>query len=448
MAGVCANFHAAADAPHMTAPPRQRDRFAEDVELFVIDDEAVAFCAGTGELFALNMTATFIWLQVGDGSAPDEIARSLAQTFKVTLETARRHVREAVADCRAHGLIAGAGRPAAVSGDPFPPALPSISVDEPVPLLSPVHERSYAVLGSTFRVRYASDDQYAWVAPVFAHLAVAEAGVNVVDLLPLANGHVLRLDGRSVCRATAADRLAPLVHYVLMVTALRQLRGALLLHAGAMRTRFGDVLFCGAGGSGKTTLVAGLAVRGMGYLADDSVVLDRSHMGIHGLPFAMSVKTGGVAPLRAVYPMLDTLAEHRRPDGRSVRYLPPPEATARDSSTPSAPPRLVLFPKYVPGAECEPQPLSSVEALRRLTPLLARPAALSRADVDAMVHWIRQTPCYAVSFGAPNAAVGAINRLLVEGSERKSPNWDSVFCCGMRPARRRSRSIVSPRSCA
>ncbi len=40
------------------------------------------------------------------------------------------------------------------------------------------------------------------------------------------------------------------------------------------------------------------------------------------------------------------------------------------------------------------------------------------------------------------------NITLVEGSERKSPNWDSVFCCGMRPARRRSRSIVSPRSCA
>ena len=68
-----------------------------------------------------------------------------------------------------------------------------------------------------------------------------------------------------------------------------------------------------------------------------------------------------------------------------------------------------------------------------------RSGAILNADGESNAAAFRASVYSAAAFA---------NVKLVEGSERKSPNWDSVFCCGMRPARRRSRSIVSPRSCA
>ena len=56
-------------------------------------------------------------------------------------------------------------------------------------------------------------------------------------------------------------------------TALLQHRGLVTLHASAVCTRRGAVLFLGRSGAGKSTLAAALAVRGYEVLADDVVAV-------------------------------------------------------------------------------------------------------------------------------------------------------------------------------
>ena len=70
-----------------------------------------------------------------------------------------------------------------------------------------------------------------------------------------------------------------------MFAALLQQRGKATLHAGAVETRAGAVLFMGSSGSGKSSLIAALVERGYAMLADDGAAVAP---GVGGRPTALS----------------------------------------------------------------------------------------------------------------------------------------------------------------
>jgi hypothetical protein len=61
-------------------------------------------------------------------------------------------------------------------------------------------------------------------------------------------------------------------------------RGKIVLHASAVRSSAGAILFLGQGGQGKSTLAAGFAQEGMAILADDAVVLEEEGTQAFALP--------------------------------------------------------------------------------------------------------------------------------------------------------------------
>jgi len=61
-----------------------------------------------------------------------------------------------------------------------------------------------------------------------------------------------------------------------VLAALLQQRKLLVLHAGAIRTKRGAVLFIGPSGNGKSTLTAALSRLGYGIISDDVVAVDTS----------------------------------------------------------------------------------------------------------------------------------------------------------------------------
>ena len=77
--------------------------------------------------------------------------------------------------------------------------------------------------------------------------------------------------GREITVECAAGADAAAAAYLMgsALTALLQQRGLLTLHASAVCTERGAVLFLGKSGAGKSTLAAALAVRGYEVLADD-----------------------------------------------------------------------------------------------------------------------------------------------------------------------------------
>jgi len=78
-----------------------------------------------------------------------------------------------------------------------------------------------------------------------------------------------------------------------------QVFGFQTLHASAVLSPSGALAFCGASGSGKSTIAFGLSHLGMPQLADDAVVLslpgDAVH--VHPLPFAPRLRASAVGAL-------------------------------------------------------------------------------------------------------------------------------------------------------
>jgi len=78
-----------------------------------------------------------------------------------------------------------------------------------------------------------------------------------------------------------------------------QALGYQTLHASAVLSPSGAVAFCGASGSGKSTIAYGFSHLGMPQLADDSVVLSLSEAGVqvHTLPFEPRLRPSAVSAL-------------------------------------------------------------------------------------------------------------------------------------------------------
>ena len=129
-------------------------------------------------------------------------------------------------------------------------------------------------------------------------------------------------DGRHVVvdSPNGADSLAAAYLMGTVCTALLQQRGLVTLHASAVCTERGAVLFLGKSGAGKSTLAAALAARGYPVLTDDVAALQTLP---HGPPRVLS----GYPNLRLwsdAFDRLDLPAESRNPvrDGLD-KYLWP-----------------------------------------------------------------------------------------------------------------------------
>ncbi len=86
------------------------------------------------------------------------------------------------------------------------------------------------------------------------------------------------------------EQTAPLANFAAWSNAAC---GSVMLHAAAVGTATGGVLFCGPGGSGKSLLTLACAIRGLCTVGDDYVVLQPSgDAGFAALPYSRLAKQG------------------------------------------------------------------------------------------------------------------------------------------------------------
>lgn len=133
-----------------------------------------------------------------------------------------------------------------------------------------------------------------------ATIRVADVGGDRFDL---------RLPDRTISNVSLAEAVTHLVTGVSRL-ALDQDPHRLHLH-GATLSRGGcGVVVSAASGTGKTTLAGALAVRGWGYLSDETAMLSKTTRIVRGFAKPMSFKPGG-------FEVVPGLAEARIPFGDS-----------------------------------------------------------------------------------------------------------------------------------
>jgi energy-coupling factor transporter ATP-binding protein EcfA2 len=191
----------------------------------------------------------------------------------------------------------------------------------------------------------------------------------------------------------------------LVRVALERCRAFPALHAAAVDTEDGAVLFAGEAGCGKSTLVAALWAAGHDVRCDDTVVLDGADLRARPVTPYLCLKSGSWPHLDRFLPELACAPGFRRWDGRRARYLRLPEGDASPAV------RAIVFPTYRRGGRAA--------CCRRLDPATALARLLacidpigrrfSATDVERLVRWVARTPSFALEYGSTEDALRAVD---------------------------------------
>jgi hypothetical protein len=200
------------------------------------------------------------------------------------------------------------------------------------------------------------------------------------------------------------------VLFCLMQDGITQLNGTsttdLIFHAAALSYLDRGLILCGQSGSGKSSLTARLTAADMQYLTDEVISLPRAGSEISGLCRSIILKRGSAFIWKRWLPQENGFLQF---DDGSV-WIPPTLFNSTAIRNKVAP-RVLIFPRYVEGAQFQTERLSAANTLFRLlqslvnarnfpdhgmaaTTQLARQVnaySLIYSDIELAAQWIQQT---------------------------------------------------------
>jgi HprK-related kinase A len=185
-------------------------------------------------------------------------------------------------------------------------------------------------------------------------------------------------------------------------------RRFLLIHASSVEKDGKALILTGESGSGKSTLAALLAMRGWRFMGDEFALVDPVSGALHPFPRPTSLKNEAIAAMEAVAapdrfgPLLaDT------PKG-AIRHLVP-DAKALTAMHQSAPPALLLFPRF--GGAADVRDVGQAEAFVRLTQASTNYVALAEQGFSALTQLVQTVPTKAIDFPDGDTAVATVEQL-------------------------------------
>lgn len=184
----------------------------------------------------------------------------------------------------------------------------------------------------------------------------------------------------------------------------------LLFHAGALDAGGTGVLLPGASGSGKSTVVAGLARAGLGYLTDELAAFDLARGQL--LPYAkpITIKSGSFAVLADMDP--DRCgAPGAGPWAGEEWQVPVGADTGRRVGAACAP-GFVIVPRYVADAATCLTPLSDTEAFLSLALHAVNLLPHGAAGSEAVGRVASQCRCYALTMSDLDEACALVLDLV------------------------------------
>jgi hypothetical protein len=402
------------------ADPRARVRPTPAVELFLLDGAGLLLDPGSGDLLALSPTAAFLWCALEEEMAVGELVDAYARTFARTGPAAAREIGAALLDWAVRGLVEGSRAPAAQRSTPIARPAPGPSPSTPSAVT-----RQYEVLGTRFRVGFEALADAAAADEVLGHFAAcgAERTADAVCARET-SGAALWIDGVRRDAAPTAEGLVPMVKHALVAEAVNRHGFALYVHGAMLRSGDSALLLPAAPGSGKTCLSLALAAAGFDWHTDEMVLLAGEDLRAQGVPACPCVKEPAWPLVEPFVPELRARRVHRRADGKTVRYPPPPCDPRDPALARSWPVRWIVFPRYAAGGGTRLLRLDRVEALRRL---LAETPAM-RVDLDSpfvrrLVDWIAGVDCNALEFDGFEPATAALRAMVgaLEPHARRAP---------------------------
>lgn len=347
----------------------------------------------------VNSAAAIIWCLLPDVDTEEELVHRLVQDYAVDPTSIAEVVDHVLTEFAAQGLFVGTS--SSVELHPQVHRLPAGDHKLPPSLSILPNIHIFSLASQNFKIVYQDKGIGACLAELFGHLEDVELVGVFTEILVIAKpagGHDLYLAGKRRAADLQTNQVMPWISALVFEECCKALNEYQLIHAGVVVRDNKAILLPGCSGSGKSTLVAALAAKGWRYLSDELALIDVGGTVVWPFPQAMSIKAGSVSILDGYYPGLEALTEHRRIDGRAVRFVAPPiEKQLMDDAGPFEIAAL-FFPIYLPQVKVECLQLLPLEALQRLAAVGSSPRSLTDEDIEGLIYLADTLPCYLLYF--------------------------------------------------
>lgn len=195
---------------------------------------------------------------------------------------------------------------------------------------------------------------------------------------------------RSLAEDVAAKRLSP----------------AIVLHAGAVVRNSNAIVFPAIGGSGKSTLVAGLCSKGYSLVHDDILPLDNKGF-VHSVGQFIKLKPGS-------WPVLELLGTSAQVSAK-IPFGSTQVRTYRFPNRIHDSPflaRWLIVPKFDENATPKATQLSSLEALQALVRADSYfKLPIDNTKMDNIIGWVENLDCWSIEYPTMQDAIDLVRAI-------------------------------------
>ena len=376
-----------------------------------VDEELIIFDDRSKQLARMNQTATKIWELHEEKLSVDEIAQHLSEFYSVEKEVIISDVTNALNEWQVMGLIGEDNIPVAEEVDDVLGYMEEIDLGLEHKVVFQ-HVKSIKLLDSGFDVFASSAEITNILLPVISHYPETDNFTNTIKVIERDDCFLIIDGSKLVCSCDTIEEVAPVVNGHILVTSFLHVNSLSVFHAAAIYNNDGVVLLSAGSGSGKSTLTAALMCSGKQLFSDDLGVLTHDQK-IRPTPGCIGLKKGSWDVIEQYYPAIFKLATHHRQDEKIVKYLPPSSLPTSSQLENGEPVKAIVFPSYSPEHNSELIPLSTADALVKITDAGYHTSqSLNHGSVANLIGWMKEIPAYELPVNDLKEAVNLVETLL------------------------------------
>jgi HprK-related kinase A len=187
----------------------------------------------------------------------------------------------------------------------------------------------------------------------------------------------------------------------------------LLLHAGVVERGGRAIVMPAMPGSGKSTLTAAMTLRGFRLLSDEFGVVRLEDARLLRMLRPLALKNESIDVIERFEPSAVIGPRFPKTHKGTVAHLAP-QPSHVDARHEVADPALVVFPRFVPSAGVELEPVQKTRAFARLAVNSFNYHALGPDAFDALGQLVDESSCWQLRYGDLDGAIKALGDLLDE----------------------------------
>ncbi len=184
----------------------------------------------------------------------------------------------------------------------------------------------------------------------------------------------------------------------------------LIIHAAVLEREGAGLIMAAPPGSGKSTLCAGLALRGWRLLSDELAMIGLEDGLLTPLPRPISLKNSSIDLVTGLpgHPVIGPVA-HDTAKG-DVAHMKPPRDSV-EAALVRVKPRWVLFPKYEAGSSCSIDRMGKAATFMGLLNNAFNYPRLGQTGFESMSRLVDECDGYTARYGSLDQIVPALESL-------------------------------------